>query len=475
MTSPNQGHGAGGTPPPQGYQKTEYAGDTYQQADAQSGGAGWMAPVLDVVHRVQAGSQVNAQAASLQQGQDLRAAPSTGGNYYMGYSHERLAGMVADVDAGAVGEIGRAYNDIGNTLVELAADMSTAITMSEHGWTGNAGNSARGYMTGLSQWIGQTGQGSQLAGNRMGELSQSVETAKNSMPEPNGFNQADALKHNTSFTGLLNPIDIPAEAAKQQEAHQEAAQVVQTYDSGMGTLGSTMPAFSEPPAFTSGGGGTGHQPGYVYTPPGGTGGFQPPVPPGGSGNPGSGNTPSGSGNPGTVAPPPGPRPGTVPTGPLGTVNQAYATPVAPPQSGFGPYGTPPGGPSTGGGPGMFGVPGGSGFGPGGGGGSGGGAGSGGRGGGAGGRPGGVPGAGGESGRGGAGGPRGGMDGHGPMGGGRGGAQGGAGRPGAGGMGRGGQGGGDEDYEHQRPSYLVERDPESIFGTDERTAPPVIGL
>jgi hypothetical protein len=29
-------------------------------------------------------------------------------------------------------------------------------------------------------------------------------------------------------------------------------------------------------------------------------------------------------------------------------------------------------------------------------------------------------------------------------------------------------------QHQRPSYLVERNPEAVFGTDEKTAPPVIG-
>jgi hypothetical protein len=47
----------------------------------------------------------------------------------------------------------------------------------------------------------------------------------------------------------------------------------------------------------------------------------------------------------------------------------------------------------------------------------------------------------------------------------------------GGMGQGAKGGkGEEDAEHQRASYLVEADPESIFGgSDERTVPPVIGL
>ena len=56
-----------------------------------------------------------------------------------------------------------------------------------------------------------------------------------------------------------------------------------------------------------------------------------------------------------------------------------------------------------------------------------------------------------------------------------GARGAAGSSGAGGMGAGrGRGGGGGDSEHKRASYLVEADPDSIFGTDERTAPPVIG-
>ncbi|WP_436492899.1 hypothetical protein [Actinokineospora sp. HUAS TT18] len=66
--------------------------------------------------------------------------------------------------------------------------------------------------------------------------------------------------------------------------------------------------------------------------------------------------------------------------------------------------------------------------------------------------------------------------HGPGGRGAAGAAG-AGRGGAGmggGMGGGGRGQGGEDSEHTRASFLQEDDPEAIFGTDEVTAPPVIG-
>ncbi|HEV2784383.1 MAG TPA: hypothetical protein VGX25_33775, partial [Actinophytocola sp.] len=55
---------------------------------------------------------------------------------------------------------------------------------------------------------------------------------------------------------------------------------------------------------------------------------------------------------------------------------------------------------------------------------------------------------------------------------------GAGRAGAGGgmspMMGGARSQGEDDYEHQRPAYLEEPDPEGLFGTDEPTAPPVIG-
>lgn len=53
---------------------------------------------------------------------------------------------------------------------------------------------------------------------------------------------------------------------------------------------------------------------------------------------------------------------------------------------------------------------------------------------------------------------------------------GGGRGGMAGMAGGGagRGGKDEDKEHKRADFLQENDPEGLFGTDEKTAPPVIG-
>lgn len=56
-----------------------------------------------------------------------------------------------------------------------------------------------------------------------------------------------------------------------------------------------------------------------------------------------------------------------------------------------------------------------------------------------------------------------------------GAAGARGAAGMGGMPMGGrQGQGGEDTEHERPAWLLEDNAESLFGSDEMTAPPVIG-
>jgi hypothetical protein len=242
----------------------------------------------------------------------------------------------------------------------------------------------------------------------------------------------------------------------------------------------------------TGTGNGGYQPGNIpgggsggYTPPnipgGGGGGYQPGNIPGGSGGYQPGNIPGGGGyQPGNTSGSGGYQPGNIPGSPNytppnfsdGTAAAGYTPPNIPGADfsggGFGPGGSgsaglggfgPGGAGSIGsgdfgpGGSGSIGAggfgPGGSGFGPGSS--TGGAAGS------------GMSGAG--SGAGGAGA------------GGAGGA--GAGKPGASGMsgmggmhgGKGGKGGGDEE---RTSKYLMGDDPNDLFGTDELTAPPVIG-
>jgi hypothetical protein len=218
--------------------------------------------------------------------------------------------------------------------------------------------------------------------------------------------------------------------------------------------GSTNPSGAAPP----GGWGSSQQPGYGTGP-----GYQSP------GTSASSAYPTNSYPPGTYPPGTSYPPGTYPpgTGPDGRGPNSGGQGGYPGTGGSGPYGTGTGG--SGGGSGAGGGGGARGGGGSGGYGSGGsGAGSGAGGTGAGARSGAGAGAGGFGAGGGFG-----DEGHGNQN--RAGAgAGGRGGAGMGGGGGGGRGQGGEDEEHQTASYLLENDPDSIFGSDEITAPPVIG-
>ncbi|PWW50854.1 hypothetical protein [Actinokineospora spheciospongiae] len=477
---------------------------------------------------------MSAQANQLAQGLQTRPGPALSCTNYLSTEHPTLQTMVTEgVDPDQVGEMGEMYVEAGNQMSGFQGDVASAINNSQTDWQGTAGDSARQFMADIGNWVGKAGQSAQLAGTQTGIQASALAEAKNSMPEPVPF---DLKAANQDLATTTDPIELATKATQymndyraSQAAHEEAARVVGTYDGALGSS-ATMPAFATPPTMSGGGtddpgkpddGKKVQNPGdsdvtvsggddrgastFNQNPGGGNGSTNPPQL--GGGNPGT--TGNGGGNGGGTTPgtPQIPIP---PGGGNGTTNPSqYPPPSGPghlpglngPNGGGGggagngstngglngmtPLGGGPlnglgedsvrggrGGTGFGGGRGGFGGGGGGGFGAGG---AGGGAGAGG--GGAAGA--GGPGAGGLGAKGagvGAGalaaehamGARGGAAG--AAGAGRGGAAGGLGGMGAGGA----RGQGGEDDEHQRPSYLVEADPDEVFGTDEITAPPVIG-
>lgn len=476
---------------------TEVRDQAEQQVDREIENAEWW----EIWKRFTRNSEINeqynqdmsAQAAQLAQGVDTRPAPGIPRSNYMSHDHSELRPMVTEnVDPDQVGEIGELYISAGNAMTKFQTDVANAINSSQSDWQGQAGDQARQFMADIGNWVGKSGQSAQLAGTQTSLQAAALAEAKNSMPEEKPFDMEAA---NRDLMTTTNPLDLMRKSAvymndyrESQTAHQEAARVVGAYDGALGSS-STMPAFAPPPTMGGGGGGetgdpgdgegvkkptdrnidtggTGDSTGTNPYRPGGDGsgdggGYRPPpgggggvLPGGGGGGGGGGTTPGGF----VDLPPNGPGPGgggPYPPGP---------NPNGPYPGGMPPMGPGPMGPGMGGDTDRTGRGGGgggrSGFGPGGGpGGSGLGARSG---------VGGGPGMGSAAGA---------LAAEHAAGGGRGGAAGAGGRGGApmgGGMGGGGRGQGGEDEEHNRPSYLVEADPDQVFGTDEMTAPPVIG-
>lgn len=418
---------------------------------------------------------------------------------YQGHEHAQMTTYVSqNLDPDQVGEVSEAYHKLHMAFKEFATELKSAVGKSEHEWEGEAASDARNYFTSLQEWSDGNSTNAKLASETIYQQSEAATTAKNRMPEEIPFNwDSEMAKWGNNPLDLIGNINESMETYRaSNEAHSQAATVMGQYDTELYSAASKQPVFAEPPKFGAGSGR------YDVNPPkpgenstdasgfvgGGAGGGQGSIPnasiPPGGGGAGGGGIPGGGGGGGgggytpTPMPPPVTRaPGvgtsSVPVGstrPSGYQQPNFSGPRSGGgggnTSGFGGMGPMPMGMAGGAGGAGGGSDynskigrGGGGFGPGGGGGAGAGAGSGPASGAA--KPGGVGAAEAAAGRGGAGGM--GAAGGRGMGGGMGAGMGG---------GRGGKGGEDED--HQRPTYLLEGDPDEVFGTDQRTAPPVIG-
>ncbi|MFC5286796.1 hypothetical protein ACFPM7_07015 [Actinokineospora guangxiensis] len=371
-------------------------------------------------------------------------------------------------------DLGRGFTEGGNRLAEAANRLLDAVTALDHAWKGDAAEAARNALTPLAKRTGAAGISAQFMGTAMSDQALAAAKVRN-MPEPAEFDRDAAMTE-----ALANPnptagmADMQAKEQAAQKVKAEQVRYMTEYTTTMAEIDARTPTFVPPPerGIDDGGGGGfrgGRGVGYDETFTGGGNG------PGGStgGDRASGFAPGRGGanapgifvplpgengfegtdlsgyNPGTPTPnQPGINPGAGPAlTPTGSGPGGAPAPVGQfggrgaggpgagraPMSGYAPKPATPGGAGTGnpgaarpgtGGPGVAGRPGG-------------------------------PGAGATGGRGAAAAGAGG----------RGGAMGGAGGRGA---------NGEEDGEHQRPSYLVEPDAEATFGTDQVTAPPVIG-
>ncbi|HVV23840.1 MAG TPA: hypothetical protein VHF06_30680 [Pseudonocardiaceae bacterium] len=441
-------------------------------------------PILNLVNGTnEVDGQLSATAKNLKEGLDIRSAPSSAGAHYPGISHQELYDSVTKgVDPGAVGSVSDTWLGIGNKLADLQNTVAQSIASSQVTWTGHAAEQARQSIASLGNQSGKAGQSAQLAGVLTAQQSEALTTAKNTVPPPpkNPFNPQAAQQKLQTITDPVayaqQAASDQAQASAQQAAHQLAAHVVQQYDQTISQTSANMPAFAPAP--------------HVTKPPPTT---HNPLPPVGTKPPSVGSRPPTIGSPTN---PTNPHSNPPETNPIGIRENPISVPTTPPNIGDqttttssalptnpNQFGTPPGtttnpfgtpsysGTGGGGGPvGFGGLPGGfggSGGGGGGFGGSGGGSGSG---------SGGLRGLGSGSGASGAGGRSG-------IGAGAAaaeeaaegatGARGAAGASGMGGMGAGRGQRGKDDAEHKRPSWLLEED-EGIFGTDELTAPPVIG-
>ncbi|HEY4453932.1 MAG TPA: hypothetical protein VGN81_06430 [Pseudonocardiaceae bacterium] len=465
-----------------------------------------------------ASGTINKHTQDLTQDYETRNPPTADNTNYASQDSNQLYAAVHAADRSQIGTVATSWNNVGNKLVTITSALNDAANQAKSGWQGDAANSAMDFHTQVSNWTNSAAAGAQVTAANVSDQATAASGAQSNMPQPYTYTMQQALNDVAQAPDPAAAVPTAqANLDKAAENHNQSVQVASTYQSSLQSASQKMPAMAPTPTFSNNTGNTGNTGGSSSSTStgsssggsggggsvprvsgvgvgggggngggsgGGGGGY---VRPPGTGGSGSGGSGSGSGGNG------GDTGGGLKTSSFGGVG---------PTGGTGGYPGGPGGYPGGGGPGGY--PGGmpvggmpvGGFGPGGGDSYSSSGGYGGAGGGRGGFGGGGSsgGSGGYGGRGSGFGPGGSSSASGSSGSGAGsrsaagaqaaedsamesgaaGARGAAGSS-AGGMGAGRSGSrGGGDGEHKRASYLVEADPDSIFGTDERTAPPVIG-
>jgi hypothetical protein len=495
-------------------QQVNSAGSTaLNQSIQQDGAIGIIPGIGKMVSAEQAKQQALTNQANAAAGQ-LPTRPAPGGSTpnYQSMTSPQLSSGLQSADATSANDSSEAWNEIANALVNVNTTLSKASTTAASGWEGEAANSAMQFHAQVANWTNTTAAGAQVASVNLYNQSTAVSSAKSSMPTPYTYTMSQAITDVMSSPDPIGAVSTAQSNLNKAAANQqESAQTATTYQQSLVQATQQMPAMTTTPSFSdasSSGSGTGSgvgAPGAGGSGSGSGGGSAAPSLSGGSSAGGSGSGGSGSSSSGGYSAPPTTGSGTGGTGSTSSGSGSSSSGSGTGTAGFNPGGslTDPSGTGTGGtgvngggsqggvnGMPIGGMPMGGTFGSGGGdtylpsSGYGGGSSGGSAGGGYGSSSSGFgPGGDSASGSGASGsGAAGARSAAGAsaaedsaIGSGAAGARGATGSSSSG-MGSGGRGGqkGQGDGEHKRASYLVEADPDSIFGTDERTAPPVIG-
>ncbi|MGH3952201.1 MAG: hypothetical protein ACRDSE_24325, partial [Pseudonocardiaceae bacterium] len=296
--------------------------ETYLVEKAQEGvtSDSWL---IGPIQRLMATGDARAEAERIRE-QSIRETTSSGDIQYVqglqssdanypGTAHAQLVQFVTNGNnPSTVGETSDEYNALYQDLQTFADEFSEAVNASRSEWEGEAGDAARTFFTTMSTWSEGNAGNAKLASETIYSQSTAAATAKNSMPEEIPFSWGDELTSWATASPLTLSSRVGESFEKQrasQDAHDEAARVMTTFDNDTYAAASKQPEFPEPPKFSlSGESGSGDRNGRIDdrgtgTPtvggPGGSGGTSAAsyAPPGGGGY----TTPSGSA-PGSTAP-----------------------------------------------------------------------------------------------------------------------------------------------------------------------------
>ncbi|WET80031.1 hypothetical protein P3102_01890 [Amycolatopsis sp. QT-25] len=233
------------------YEAKRYS-DTYNEVNAGPGGNSLTARLTA---EQQAGQYSAEQAASLAQGQQFRTGLSPSEQRYEAVPHGDLKRMVTEnLEPEDIDRKGVLWNNQGNSLNTFSNAVRDAIGKEGEHWQGDGAKSVTDFFTNISKWADTAGDGAYLASNRFSQSAAAATTAKNSMPEEVPFDRNTEYKNALSqlasgnYAGAVDTVsNISAKQEQSFQAHQQAAQVMHTYDRSLFDVNSKQPTFAPPP------------------------------------------------------------------------------------------------------------------------------------------------------------------------------------------------------------------------------------
>ena len=247
------------TEPESGYSRRRYESEVYADVAGKSAGQSpWSFPT----DPGQAAGDYSTKSGQVYtqklqaEGGSYRDGLPTSDRDYNAMSHKDLKDMVTvGVSPEEVDEQGIIVNDLGNAFGEMSSVLRQGVTKEQAGWQGDGANSAFGYFNTLATWADGSKDSAFLSANRYSQTSAALANARNSMPETAGRSVEESVTAaQRQFAGgdwegaSATMNDMQNQAALQHQAQQEAAAVLAQRDVMLHSGGSTQPVYATPTA-----------------------------------------------------------------------------------------------------------------------------------------------------------------------------------------------------------------------------------
>jgi hypothetical protein len=174
---------------------------------------------------------------------------------WMTFTHEQLYAMVHQgVDLAGANAVAAKWAQLGDAMQEIGDQLAQALAASAEAWEGEAAEQARGSIGALSLWAQEAASTATEVSGCVSIEANNAEIARRNMPEPvaamriaTPIPQGGTSPMSAAFSSARSLVRDPhGPSASQQEAHEEAARVMEQFQNASQEVYGTVPQFSPP-------------------------------------------------------------------------------------------------------------------------------------------------------------------------------------------------------------------------------------